>query len=237
MLISKRVADLMKNHPKAQGKTQNEIAAEMGIASSVLTKLLSVDDNKSKSKNPSSATICAIADYFDVSTDYILGRTEIRTADPATKDICDALGLWDEAVIHLRDDGKFRDVINFLFTQHDFANAHEPVSEGEKMLGSSSSILQNFKEFIDLILRPEDVFLAIKPDGKLLFAYSEDDFNRTVQSNLEGIRFVCSLMTVAREKNISQIDFLLKKLSKRTSDNVFEIMTNHRKESSDETNT
>lgn len=67
MDISKKVCALL-NSLKCQGKSQNEIANEIGIASSVLTKI-----KQGKSTDPSAGTIYAIAKYFEVSADWLLG--------------------------------------------------------------------------------------------------------------------------------------------------------------------
>ena len=67
MSISDRICELL-NSPKCQGKSQNEIASEIGIASSVITKI-----KQGKSTDPSAGTIYAISKYFGVSADWILG--------------------------------------------------------------------------------------------------------------------------------------------------------------------
>lgn len=67
MDLSQKIRGLF-NSPKCQGKSQNEIANEIGIASSVLTKI-----KQGKSTDPSAGTIYAIAKYFEVSADWLLG--------------------------------------------------------------------------------------------------------------------------------------------------------------------
>ena len=66
MDLSSKILALL-NSPKCQGKSQNEIASEIGIASSVITKI-----KQGKSTDPSAGTIYAISKYFGVSADWLL---------------------------------------------------------------------------------------------------------------------------------------------------------------------
>lgn len=43
-------------------------------------------------------TLCQIADHFGVSTDYVLGRTDIRTQDADIQAACKTTGLSDESI-------------------------------------------------------------------------------------------------------------------------------------------
>ena len=51
------------------GKTNNEIELELGIAGSTISKW-----KKMGSPNPGVLTLGKLADYFDVSIDYLVGR-------------------------------------------------------------------------------------------------------------------------------------------------------------------
>lgn len=56
----------------------NPIGQEIGISSATITKW-------SKGTLPNSETLMKIADYFNVSTDYLLGRTEMQLGDDTIK--------------------------------------------------------------------------------------------------------------------------------------------------------
>lgn len=88
---------------------------------------------------PNLRTVPLIADYFGVSTDYLLTDTEIRTADTDMKAVCEYTGLSEGAVNALR--GLFEqakapistpyiDAINFLLDDVTkgvfFDNADQP---------------------------------------------------------------------------------------------------------------
>lgn len=46
---------------------------------------------------PSLENLCKIADFYNVSTDYLLGRTEIKTSDTDLKSACEFFGLTEES--------------------------------------------------------------------------------------------------------------------------------------------
>lgn len=53
---------------KQQGKSLNKVEADLGYGKNVLYRL--------KNSNPSAERLEEIADYFNVTVDYLLGRTE-----------------------------------------------------------------------------------------------------------------------------------------------------------------
>lgn len=64
MTMFKRIQSLTKE----RGKSLKQIAIDMGFGENYFYTL--------KTQSPKSETLEKIADYFDVSTDYLLGRTE-----------------------------------------------------------------------------------------------------------------------------------------------------------------
>ena len=52
---------------------------------------------------PDWETIVNIADYFQVSTDWLLGRSEVRSIDLNIKKVCEYTGLSENAVFILND--------------------------------------------------------------------------------------------------------------------------------------
>lgn len=58
----------IKELAKKQGKSLNKVEEELGYGKNVLYRL--------KNSNPSTERLQEIADYFDVTVDYLLGREE-----------------------------------------------------------------------------------------------------------------------------------------------------------------
>ena len=61
----------LKNLPKKQGLSINSLEEKLGYSRNTIYNL--------KNSKPSTERISEIADYFNVSTDYLLGRTDNPT--------------------------------------------------------------------------------------------------------------------------------------------------------------
>lgn len=99
-----RLGDLIAN----KGITQAELAKSTGICQSRLSDYIAgkeVDREKGTRiyAAPDCATVITLAKYFSVSTDYLLGLTNVRTTDLQIRDIADKTGLIEECVQHLAD--------------------------------------------------------------------------------------------------------------------------------------
>ncbi len=67
ILIAQRIEDLMKN----EKLTQMQLAKAIGVGQS------SVSDWLNSKSEPSIENLWKLADFFDVSVDYLIGRKEI----------------------------------------------------------------------------------------------------------------------------------------------------------------
>ncbi len=67
ILIAQRIEDLMKN----EKLTQMQLAKAIGVGQS------SVSDWLNSKSEPSVENLWKLADFFDVSVDYLIGRKEI----------------------------------------------------------------------------------------------------------------------------------------------------------------
>lgn len=70
MTIFNRVQELAKN----KGKNLKQVALDMGFGENYFYTL--------KKQSPKAETLEVIADYFNVSADYLLGRTEEKEVKP-----------------------------------------------------------------------------------------------------------------------------------------------------------
>ncbi|MBQ6481168.1 MAG: helix-turn-helix transcriptional regulator [Anaerolineaceae bacterium] len=103
-----RILDLQK----ASGMTQAELAHKIGLSPSQLGRI-----ENGNTTSVSSDILVALAKEFNVSTDYILGLTEISA--PKNSDISE-LGLSEIAVRKLLDGSINTDILNRLMEHKDF---------------------------------------------------------------------------------------------------------------------
>lgn len=92
-----RLTDLIKDSEESQ----NAIASKLGVSSATLSNY------KSGKKDASISKLCLIADYFGVTTDFLLGRSINKTNENDA--IGRELGLSDETIDILREDEKIFD--------------------------------------------------------------------------------------------------------------------------------
>ena len=91
--IGQRINELL-----AQNKTmQKELADHLGIQHNTISYYLKGE------RVPDYPKLVAIAEYFNVSTDYLLGRTDTKTVDKDIQMICKYTGLSEEAVKRLHN--------------------------------------------------------------------------------------------------------------------------------------
>jgi transcriptional regulator with XRE-family HTH domain len=92
---------------KEFGMTQDELAKELGITRGSLSMY------ETDKRFPDKDILKSIADFFSVSTDYLLGRTEFRT--PADR-ISEAIGT-DKELLTFWEDTRNRENVQLLFKQ------------------------------------------------------------------------------------------------------------------------
>lgn len=97
--------------------TIEEFANMVGISKS------SVGYYENQNRVPDIVVMGRIADTFNVSTDYLIGRSDARTKEPKLKSICDKTGLSDKSVLMLARLKKEKcsrlRIINLLLEQAD----------------------------------------------------------------------------------------------------------------------
>ena len=79
----------------AANKTNQEIADGVGVSRQTIGQFI-LGNTK-----PDIDTLSKLSDYFGVSTDYLLCRTDVKTTDLTIKQICDYTGLSEEAITML----------------------------------------------------------------------------------------------------------------------------------------
>ena len=105
----------------AGDRTNQEIADGIGVARQTVGQFM-LGNTK-----PDIETLCKLADYFGVSTDYLLCRTDVATTSTDIQMICEYTGLPEKAIQTLIDykmnekniaiiacEGKISPVVTFL---------------------------------------------------------------------------------------------------------------------------
>lgn len=135
-----RLAQLMSEH----GTSQQTLGNAIGVARQSVAQYL--DGNT----QPNAEKICAIADYYGVSTDYLLGRTTCKSVDVDIQGICQKTGLWNEAAERL-----------ILLNKFDQRAICEGFDSGDTQV--PSWMYEAFMCFVNLFILDEDApFLSAK---------------------------------------------------------------------------
>lgn len=95
--FAERLSDLVQAK-KNQGLSHDEISREIGVSSGVLSEWMS--DNKTASIE----NLAKLSRYFSVTSDYLLGLSEAKTADKDVQIACKTTGLSADAIESLRFD-------------------------------------------------------------------------------------------------------------------------------------
>lgn len=98
---------IMQEH----GTTQEELAAALGV------KRQTISGYADGSSSPNWEGIAAIAQYFDVSADWLLGASDVRTTQADIKAICEYTGLSEgslKAILRETAQDDTRRVLNII---------------------------------------------------------------------------------------------------------------------------
>lgn len=122
-------------------KRHEEIANEIGVDKSSISKY--INDNGEAGIN----SLVKIARYFDVSTDYLLGLTDVRSNDKSIKAICDFTGLKEYSIKCLKEmkDSNLTNIIN-EFIDFLIENANEEIlnsMDDVREISSAKSIMSD----------------------------------------------------------------------------------------------
>ena len=97
-----RLEDLLSEAKEMGKKSARQIGAESGVGYSAISKYAN------SAAEAGISSLCRLADYFGVTTDYLLGRSNVSKLDPKLQEICAYTGLSEKAVakLHLLKEGK-----------------------------------------------------------------------------------------------------------------------------------
>ena len=113
----------------------------------------SVSQWRNGETRPDILSLSKIAQHFNVSTDYLLGLTDIKSTDKATKELCSTLGLSEDTIKVLSADTsssiakRWEKIIN-----SDMSEETEELKQGELAMmteGISAFVCNVFDRLID----------------------------------------------------------------------------------------
>lgn len=108
------------------GQRLKELREERGISQRELAEIIGISKGavyyyESDGRAPDIVTLEKLCDYFEVSADYLLGRTNARTPKLKLKSVCEKVGLSDKSVLMLarlkKDKCSRLRIINLLLEQ------------------------------------------------------------------------------------------------------------------------
>lgn len=117
---TKAFADNLLDLIKKDGSKIKDLAARLDISAGALSSY------QNDVAQPTLSAICAIADYFHVPIDWLVGRSPVKDPKAAGADVCEYLGLEPMNIQFLLNlvgtAVETREVANWIFAQEDFQN-------------------------------------------------------------------------------------------------------------------
>ena len=121
---------------KVKGKTQAEVAEELGLKSRETVKQWESWDRHIKARD-----LIKLAEYYEVSSDYLLGISDVVTPDPDLRKVCEYTHLSEGAVMSLRDIEGLTDIIFAIGEDYETADGPGDITDAlSRMLESNSGI-------------------------------------------------------------------------------------------------
>lgn len=190
--FSKRLRELMTD----ENKTQTELAAFVGCTRQAISLYATGQST------PDIDILLKIAQYFHVSTDYLLGLTDVKTPDIDIRAICEKTGLSEEAIQNIFD-----------------ARNNEPRNKFKRM-PVLNSILETWS-FFSLLSKIAQFIIAndyaVKKQALL-----DDDFFNNVES-LEKKEYEISGISEEIFRDVSPHDVLLFQLHNQFEGIIHEV--------------
>lgn len=206
--------------------SQQELANEIGIT----RQSLSLYENGQRTIR--SDVLLKIADFFNVTTDYLLGKTAAQTIEADTRAVCDYIGLSEKAVENIRllttQEGMKYDVFNYLLERDEaLIWLIVPYMIGKSQAGAISKARQyeaqkgttNEKEALNAVLTElAAVKLALFQKDTLLGKIYDDvekQFLKTygdtdlIDNKDERDRLISLAYSLATDPNSSLVDLII----------------------------
>ena len=142
-----------KRTPKGEVITQQVLAEEIGVTKSTIS-LYEMGDNV-----PDAKTIVKIADYYHVSTDYLLGRIDVKSPEIDNMAMHEKTGLSEESINKLFDK-KNNSLFSYLIEGKEYLGITAEGKESKNIAeirGQDIKMLykNNFIKTVDILIKSE----------------------------------------------------------------------------------
>lgn len=174
--------DRLRQLRESTGKNQKECAKDLHVEYANYNKW-------ENGKTPNFGTICRIANYFNVSTDYLLGRSDAQK--PENEKAIKSLGLWERNIEFLsngldrradeKDERTLLEVLNMMLSSEYFENLLLYTAKRTTPYNHRSAT-----QWGDGRIQP--VFISsTEPDGELMDAAHEKLAHDVLDSIIEDV--------------------------------------------------
>ncbi len=126
-----KVAYCLSTALHERGKTQKELAEVLGVTQNTVSYFCT------GTRTPNTEQIVKIADYLNISSDYLLGRTDVMTTQGDIATTCKYIGCNDKTAENLQ----------YLFNRTYMTTNYEEYAKNGKM---PDAIKENYEQDMDL---------------------------------------------------------------------------------------
>lgn len=127
--MARRLKELRNSKKLSHDKLRDELQNKFGIKISRASLLNYEIDNEFHSKagdfsnlKMNAEFLSCLADFYGVSTDYLLCRTDIKSRNPNMQEACKITALSEDAISALQDSFHASDALNYLLLERAFKN-------------------------------------------------------------------------------------------------------------------
>lgn len=186
------------NESEFFSKKLKELRESKGMSQSALAEALeisrgSISFYENGERVPDILVLCKVSNFFNVSTDYLLGKTESATTDTDLRSVCDYTGLSQVSVEALCDMSHFaediKNTVNALLEDEYYLMMSDLGYSDYSHTEKSFNLLGKISHFLNV--PDSDVELHISESGKITdINRSSEEYQKTHWKDLSSIKTV-----------------------------------------------
>lgn len=186
------------NESEFFSKKLKELRESKGMSQSALAEALeisrgSISFYENGERVPDILVLCKVSNFFNVSTDYLLGKTESATTDTDLRSVCDYTGLSQASVEALCDMSHFaediKNTVNALLEDEYYLMMSDLGYSDYSHTEKSFNLLGKISHFLNV--PDSDAELHISESGKITdINRSSEEYQKTHWKDLLSIKTV-----------------------------------------------